>query len=137
MKNLALFFFILSFFVCCAKKNCSNHALIIAALDATFKSQDLQPYLRSDTNVVVLKIDTILESGISFEKFNRPVLFLSKSEIDEKKIKIFLEFEEIKMVNDSIDIRFRIKFSGASGWMKYKIVDCELKQTYSRLGLSD
>ena len=95
---------------------------------------NVQNGLKQD-NLVILK-NTKIKKSFKKEKFERPILFLTNSEISKRNIKAFLEFEQISITEQIAKVKLIYKIQGIEYNAKYKLINCEWelieKQLYER-----
>ena len=78
-------------------------------------------------NHLVIEKNDMVNDSINLNKFELPVLFILKEEIETQKIKAYLEFKELKIKGDSASVYFRYDIQGVGCKIIFSLHDCSWK----------
>lgn len=118
-------------------KKCSDERKLENLIQKIIETPELQQYYNiqnglEQDNLVVLKSNETMKV-LNIKKFGKAVLFLSKSEILEKKIKAFIEFKKIDISEQMAAIEMVYEIQGIEYIAKYKLNGCEWQLTEKKL----
>lgn len=138
MKLYLLIFTI--FFISCSsttnkkqitESNCTEMQNLQKLLYEVINLAELQQYYNvqkviNQEQLVIVKND-IHRDSINLNKFELPVLFLTKEEIEKRKIEAYIEFKELKIQGDSARVYFRYDIQGVGCKVIFTLNDCNWK----------
>ncbi len=126
-----LIFTLVSLFFYNFKVQCDSENLIKNLILTVFCNPELTGYYKSHVklkqqNLVILKND-IFKNEYLINKDEKPFLFLSETEIKNKKIESYFEFEDFKIKGDTANISLFYKIEGVLFIASYSRDNCDWK----------
>lgn len=102
--------------------------LVQKAIDMKWLQGFYHPEVSGRKPLVILKND-FFKNPPKVEKFGQPVLFLSLSEIQKRKIPGYIEFTKLKIQKDSAHLEFRYSVEGVYGKVMFQKKENQWKIT--------
>ncbi len=114
-----------------SNKKCTYKQKFENLLQTIVDTPELQQYFKfqdvaKDNDLVVLINDKLVKSA-TIKKNGVNILFLSQSEISEKNINRFLDFQKIEIKEQIAIIKMVYKIEGIEYNAKFKLDNCEWK----------